>query len=113
MQAAYNRAIVFLMGRRWIAVGGGIAAFVSGVALFTTVPQQFFPSAERNQFVIDIWMPPVSRLEQTDSVIQRIQEFLAKKPVVEHVASFAGQSFPRDRKSTRLNSSHVRISYAV
>jgi multidrug efflux pump subunit AcrB len=25
--------------------------------LFTVVPQQFFPSAERNQFVIDIWMP--------------------------------------------------------
>ena len=95
MQSAYNRAIAFLMGRKWIAVGCGIAAFVLGVSLFTTVPQQFFPSAERNQFVIDVWMPPVSRLEQTDSVIQRIREFLTKKSVVEHVATFAGQSFPR------------------
>src|SRR5712672_1905271 len=95
MQAAYNRAITFLMRRKWIAVGAGIAAFVSGVLLFTTVPQQFFPSAERNQFVIDVWMPPVTRLEQTDSVIQRIQTFLKKKTVVEHVATFAGQSFPR------------------
>src|SRR5437868_6950259 len=95
MQAAYNRAIAFLMGRKWIAIAVGIAAFVSGVLLFTTVPQQFFPSAERNQFVIDVWMPPVSRLEQTDSIIQRIQTFLTKKPVVEHVATFAGQSFPR------------------
>src|ERR1700694_3798206 len=40
-------------------------------------------------------MPPATRLEETDRVIQRMQEFLAKKPVVEHVASFAGQSFPR------------------
>src|SRR5260370_12179308 len=40
-------------------------------------------------------MPPVTRLEQTDSVIQRIQTFLKKKTVVEHVATFAGQSFPR------------------
>src|SRR6266550_212975 len=95
MQAAYNRAITFLMGRKWIAVAAGIAAFVSGVLLFTTVPQQFFPSAERNQFVIDVWMPPVSRLEQTDRVMERVREFLTKKPVVEHVASFAGQSFPR------------------
>ena len=95
MQAAYNRAIVFLMGRKWIALGAGIAAFVAGVLLFTTVPQQFFPSAERNQFVIDVWMPPVTRLEQTDSVIQRIQTFLKKKTVVEHVATFAEQSFPR------------------
>ena len=95
MQAAYNRAITFLMGRKWIAVGAGIAAFLSGVLLFRTVPQQFFPSAERNQFVIDVWMPPVTRLEQTDSVIQRIETFLKKENVVEHVATFAGQSFPR------------------
>jgi len=95
MQTAYNRAIALLMRWKFIAVGLGIAAIVAGVALFWIVPQQFFPSAERNQFVIDVWMPPVARLEQTDRVIQGIQEFLAKKPLVEHVASFAGQSFPR------------------
>lgn len=95
MQAAYNRAISFLMARKFIPVGMGIAAVIAGVALFTIVPQQFFPSAERNQFVIDIWMPPVTRLEQTDRAIERIQEYLARQPLVEHVASFAGQSFPR------------------
>jgi multidrug efflux pump subunit AcrB/outer membrane protein TolC len=95
MQAAYNRAITFLMARKFVAIGMGIAGVIGGVALFTTVDQQFFPSAERNQFVIDVWMPPATRLEETDRVIQRMQEFLAKKPMVEHVASFAGQSFPR------------------
>jgi multidrug efflux pump subunit AcrB/outer membrane protein TolC len=94
MQAAYNRAINFLMARKFVAIGMGVAGVIAGVALFTTVHQQFFPSAERNQFVIDVWMPPVTRLEQTDRVIQRMQEFLAKKAMVEHVASFAGQSFP-------------------
>src|SRR5260370_17255257 len=95
MQAAYNRAIAFLMARKFIAVGMGIAAVVAGVALFTMVPQQFFASAERNQFGIGVWMPAGTRLEETDRVIQRVREFLAKKPLVEHVASFAGQSFPR------------------
>jgi multidrug efflux pump subunit AcrB/outer membrane protein TolC len=95
MQAAYNHAITFLMARKIIAIGMGIAGVIGGVALFTTVDQQFFPSAERNQFVIDVWMPPATRLEETDRVIQRMQEFLAKKLTVEHVASFAGQSFPR------------------
>jgi multidrug efflux pump subunit AcrB/outer membrane protein TolC len=95
MQAAYNRAITFLMARKFIAIGMGVAGVIAGVALFTTVQQQFFPSAERNQFVIDVWMPPATRLEETDRVIQRMREFLVKKPMVEHVASFAGQSFPR------------------
>src|SRR5260370_18647100 len=47
MQAAYNRAITFLMARKSIAVGMGIAAVIAGMALFTMVPKQFFPSAER------------------------------------------------------------------
>src|SRR6202030_2011922 len=82
MQAAYNRAITFLMARKFIAIGMGIAGVIAGVALFTTVQQQFFPSAERNQFVIDVWMPPATRLEETDRVIQRMREFLVKKPMV-------------------------------
>src|SRR5258708_14142450 len=52
MQAAYNRAITFLMGRKWIAVGAGIPAFVSGVILFTTVPHRLFPSPAPHRFVI-------------------------------------------------------------
>ena len=83
------------MGRKWIAVGAGIAAFVSGVLLFTTVPQQFFPSAERNQFVIDVWMPPVTRLEQTDSVIQSdLQTFLQKKTCCRTRGDLCRTEFP-------------------
>jgi len=54
---AYNGAITFLMRRKIIAIGLGIAGVIAGVALFTTVDQQFFPLAERNQFVIDVWSP--------------------------------------------------------
>jgi len=57
MQAAYNREIRLLMSRKFIAIGIGIAAVVAGVVLFMIVPQHLFPSAERNQFVIDVWMP--------------------------------------------------------
>ena len=45
------------MKRKLLAMALGVAAIVVGVSLFAVVPQQFFPSAERNQFVIDVWMP--------------------------------------------------------
>src|SRR5436305_5412390 len=38
---------------------------------------------------------------------------LANDPRVFTIASFVKSGFDKDRKSTRLNSSHVRISYAV
>src|SRR5690606_41504227 len=61
-------------------------------------------------------------ISTTDDLIARLRAELkeaaaAKRPVTAAVArhSMGGQSLPRDgdRKSTRLNSSHVKISYAV
>ena len=59
------------------------------------VPEQFFPSAERNQFVIDVWMRQGTRIEATDAAMGRIEKYLAGRPEVAHYASFVGQSAPR------------------
>lgn len=95
LQAGYKVLIVWFMARKRLAVGLGIAAFVLGIVLFATVREQFFPSAERNQFVIDVWMPQGSRIESTDAVMQRIENHLAGKSDIVHFASFVGQSAPR------------------
>jgi multidrug efflux pump subunit AcrB len=78
-----------------LAVALGLAAVIAGVALFLVVPQQFFPSAERNQFVIDLWMPQGTRIEATNEVMGRIERDLRAKPQVAHCASFVGQSASR------------------
>jgi multidrug efflux pump subunit AcrB/outer membrane protein TolC len=95
LQAGYNKAIVYFMAKPILAVGLGIAAVTGGVLMFSKVPQQFFPNAERNQFVIDVWMPQGSRFEATDSVMRRIEDELRKDSLVAHCASFVGQSSPR------------------
>ena len=83
------------MNRKWLAFTLGVAAFAFGVLLFAFVPQQFFPSAERNQFVIDVWMPQGTRIEATDAVMGRIEKALASRKGVDHYATFVGQSAPR------------------
>jgi multidrug efflux pump subunit AcrB/outer membrane protein TolC len=95
LQAGYNFLIVYFMARKKFAVVMGVAAFVAGVALFGTVREQFFPSAERNQFVIDVWTVQGSRIESTDAVMRRIEKHLAAKTGVVHYATFVGQSAPR------------------
>jgi multidrug efflux pump subunit AcrB/outer membrane protein TolC len=95
LQAGYNKAIVFFMSWPSLAVGLGIGAVVAGVLLFSRVPQVFFPLAERNQFVIDVWMPQGSRFEATDAVMARIEGELRQDRQVDHFASFVGQSSPR------------------
>jgi multidrug efflux pump subunit AcrB/outer membrane protein TolC len=95
LQGKYGILINIFMNRKWLAFTLGGSAFVFGVMLFAFVPQQFFPSAERNQFVIDVWMPQGTRIEATDPVMGRIEKALASRKGVAHYATFVGQSAPR------------------
>jgi len=95
LQAVYNRTIVFFMRRKPLAVALGLIAVIAGVSLYVLIPQQFFPLAERNQFVIDLWMPQGTRIEATDEVMGRIERDLRAHEEVAHFASFVGQSAPR------------------
>ena len=95
LQEKYGILINIFMNRKWLAFTLGVAAFAIGVVLFIFVPQQFFPSAERDQFVIDVWMPQGTRIEATDAVMGRIEKSLASRKGVAHYASFVGQSAPR------------------
>ncbi len=95
IQDRYGVWIRVFMKRKWLAYTLGLAAFAFGILLFAFVPQQFFPSAERNQFVIDVWMPQGTRIEATDAVMQRIEKALGESKGVHHYATFVGQSAPR------------------
>jgi multidrug efflux pump subunit AcrB/outer membrane protein TolC len=95
LQAGYRVVIVFLMRHKMPAMVMGMGAIVIGVALFRAVPQQFFPSAERNQFVVDIWMPQGTRIEKTDAVMRRMETYMKERKEIEHFAAFVGQSAPR------------------
>ncbi|MEW6488030.1 MAG: efflux RND transporter permease subunit [Thermodesulfobacteriota bacterium] len=95
LQGVYAILIHVFMNRKWLGLTLGGSAFALGVALFTFVPQQFFPSAERNQFVIDVWMPQGTRIEATDAVLRRIEGALGSSKGVSNYATFVGQSAPR------------------
>jgi multidrug efflux pump subunit AcrB len=95
MQSVYSRAIRFAMRRKSAAVVLGVAAVVGGVAVLRLVPEQFFPSAERDQFVIDVWMGEGTRIEATDAVLKRIEANLGADKFVKNFATFLGSSAPR------------------
>jgi multidrug efflux pump subunit AcrB/outer membrane protein TolC len=95
LQGKYGILSNIFMKRKWLAFTLGGCAIAIGVILFAFVPQQFFPSAERNQFVIDVWMPQGTRIEATDAVMKRIEKALGSSKGVTHYATFVGQSAPR------------------
>ncbi len=95
VQEAYNWLIVRAMNWKRTTVAAGLVTFLGGLFLLYLAPQQFFPSAERNQFVADVWMPEGTRIETTDKVVRRIEEYLSKQEMIESFTTFIGASAPR------------------
>ena len=95
MQAVYERIMGATMPRKRLTIVGAIVAFVAGLALMSTVPYRFFPMNERDQFIIDLWMPAGTRLAGTDEVLRRLESAVRSEQGVRSVASFAGGGAPR------------------
>src|SRR5208283_2386474 len=95
MQRGYNRVIVLAMRRKSIALAAGVLAVIGGVLTLQHIPQRFFPFAERDQFVADIWLPEGWKVEATDSAVRRIEAVLGREKEIVNYTSFVGSSAPR------------------
>jgi multidrug efflux pump subunit AcrB/outer membrane protein TolC len=95
MQRYYNIAINHAMRHKRAALTSGVAAFAVGVGILQLVPQQFFPLAERDQFLMDVWLPEGAKIEATDAAVRNIEAIVRKEPLVVSTTSFLGSSAPR------------------
>jgi multidrug efflux pump subunit AcrB/outer membrane protein TolC len=95
MQHYYNKAITWAMRHKREVLVGGAVTFVVGLGILKLVPQQFFPLAERDQFVMDVWLPEGAKIEATDAAVRRIEAVLKQEPLVSAYTSFLGSSAPR------------------
>lgn len=95
MQDVYDRTINMAMGRKRLTMAAAVLAVAAGGGLFGIVREQFFPSAERDQFPIKIWMPAGTSLDGTDAVVRRIENILSTEKDVVSYAAFVGTGAPR------------------
>jgi multidrug efflux pump subunit AcrB/outer membrane protein TolC len=95
MQVVYNRVIVLAMKAKPAALVAGVLAIVAGAMVLQHIPQRFFPFAERDQFVIDVWLPEGWKVEATDSAVRRIEAALRNEKEVVNYTAFIGSSAPR------------------
>ena len=95
MQWVYNRIIVVAMRWKPVALAAGVFAVIGGAIVLQHIPQRFFPFAERDQFVVDVWLPEGWKIEATDAAVRRIEAVLQHEKEVVNYTSFIGSSAPR------------------
>ncbi|EJL92151.1 cation/multidrug efflux pump [Herbaspirillum sp. CF444] len=69
--------------------------FAGSLAAFGLVPQQFFPSSDRPELLIDLRLPERASFEATQREALRMEAVLKGRPEIDHVINFVGTGAPR------------------
>ena len=75
-----------------ISLTGFIFIFLASFTLFPMIGFQFFPRVDRGTFSIQIELPPSSTLNDTKSVVLKVEKLVRKIPEVKYITSSAGGS---------------------
>ena len=94
----YRSLLVWMLGHRTLVIGSVIGALALSLYAFTFITQTFFPSGERNQYLMYLDFPAGTRIEETDRLVQEISVWLKDKktnPEVTSNVAYVGSGGPR------------------
>ncbi|RCW69249.1 efflux RND transporter permease subunit [Pseudorhodoferax soli] len=94
----YNRLRKLLghvIARKWLVAGAVVCAFVLAVAGMGVVKQQFFPTSDRPEVLVEVQMPYGTAIAQTSAAAAKVEAWLARQPEARVVTAYIGQGAPR------------------
>ena len=90
----FARAFRTLLDRvlrvRYSVIGGTVALFIAALAGMQLVQQQFFPSSDRPELLVDLTLPQGSSINATRKVVDEIEKVVKTDPDVERWSFYIG-----------------------
>ncbi|MGD9510696.1 MAG: efflux RND transporter permease subunit [Geminicoccaceae bacterium] len=80
---------------RWVVIALTLGAFVSAIAAFTQVQQQFFPTSSRPELFIEIRMPEGTSIGVTEAAAKQAEALIKGDPDLEYYTTYVGEGSPR------------------
>jgi multidrug efflux pump subunit AcrB len=80
---------------RWVTIVTTLALFLVSLYGMRFVEQQFFPSSDRPELVVDFTLPQNASIAETEAQMDRFEAKLLGDPDIEHWSSYVGQSAVR------------------
>ena len=91
----FRRRVSWCLDFRYLVIGVTVAVFIVSLALFRLVPQQFFPSSDRPELVVDLWLPEAVNFSEIEKQAEAMEAVLQKHPDVVSVTGYVGGGSPR------------------
>ena len=91
----YRKTLDWTTAKPVIAIALTMVLPIMGFINVSSLPEQFFPSLDRDQFQIEIEFPSQTSIAQSRSDVLLARQLLRKHPQVEEVHWFVGESAPK------------------
>ncbi|MFI4852756.1 MAG: efflux RND transporter permease subunit [Gimesia chilikensis] len=95
LRNAYSKSLDFLFSKPLLGVGLGCILPISGFIVAGSLPEQFFPPADRDQINIELELSAHASLAETRETIAAIREVVLEHPQVRGIEWFLGESAPQ------------------
>lgn len=90
------RALITLAVRHKFVTSGIVAvAFAPSVVGMGSVKQQFFPTCDRPEVLVEVRLPEGTSIETTTAAAEKLERWLHDQPEAKIVTSYIGQGAPR------------------
>ncbi|QDV18705.1 Cobalt-zinc-cadmium resistance protein CzcA [Gimesia panareensis] len=95
LRNAYQRSLDFLFSKPLLGVALGCVLPISGFIVASSLPEQFFPPADRDQVNIELELNAHASLAETKATIETIRQVVLSHPQVRGIEWFLGESAPQ------------------
>ncbi|WP_299906184.1 efflux RND transporter permease subunit [uncultured Paracoccus sp.] len=90
-----RRLITFAVRHKFVAITIVAIAFALSGAGMGALKQQFFPTSDRPEVLVEIRLPEGTSIETTTATVETLEAWLNDQPEAEIVTSYVGQGAPR------------------
>ena len=94
LSRVYRQTLGKVLARPVFGVALALILPITGFLMAGSIPEQFFPPADRNQFQIELALPLSASLEQTQSVVQTATHLIQQHSQVTDLHWFVGAYSP-------------------
>ncbi|WP_439868626.1 efflux RND transporter permease subunit [Pseudomonas syringae] len=88
---AFNGSMLWAMRHRWLAIAITVGLFAASLFSMQFVQNQFFPSSDRPEILVDLNLPQSASINETRRVVDRFEASLKDDPDIERWSTYIGQ----------------------
>ncbi len=87
--------IEWCMRHRWLTILATALSLVLGAVGMAATEKQFFPSSNRTEILVEMWLPEGASYRATEAMAQRLEQKLDGDPDIATYAAYVGNGSPR------------------